>query len=439
VEGHLTTGVYRHPPGRLSRWGVVDVGLKCVHRCRFCYYSFLDGSDDQFAGMQRAEFLPTEHICKLAAGLAANGFIGFDVTGGEPTLHPGIVMLAAQAQAVGLAMRVITLGQYLMRPMKSAPGRGRLVDALLDAGVADFLLSTHAVDEGNFAAITGGSWAKLLAAMEHLDGLGVDYCTNTTVCEQNFRMLPQIAAEIARHRVYAANLIVMNAYYAWSHPGGRARSVQGHYSAVRPYLIGARDILEAAGIAVNVRYAPHCTMRGLERNLVGITGVRHDPHEWMNCIEHTPGPAGPAAPEAMARRLPLNDGEPHYPLRTALSYPGETRVGDHWIIGRRAGKVFPSKCHGCRAAPVCDGIDPNYLERRGDGELQPYGEFRGDLIDRERLAYAPAFVVKTAARADARAVVRQLLGLDDDQVGARADHLAIAPDKAVGEDVRVSV
>lgn len=391
-------GVHQHTPGRLSRWGVVDVGLKCVHSCRFCYYSFLDGSDDQFAGMRHAPWLSTDHIRALAKGLAEDGFLGADVTGGEPSLHPGIVALAVEARAAGLALRIITLGQYLTRRMKSSLGAGPLVDVLIDAGVADFLLSVHAVEEDRMQALTGGSWAKLVAGMERLDERGFDYCTNTTVCEDNFRELPAIAAEICRHRVYAANLIVMNAYYQWSRPDRPTRQVQGHYSDIYPYISEARDLLEAAGIAVNVRYAPLCTMRGLERNLVGITGVRHDPHEWMNCIDHTPADPAAVSAAAMARRLPLNDCEPHYPLQPLQS---------DGLVATRAGKAFPAICRDCRAISVCDGVDPRYLAERGDGELDPYDEFRGDLIDRARLAYLPAFVCKTAPFADARGAVRQ--------------------------------
>jgi len=394
----MTDGIYRHPPGRLSRWGVVDVGLKCMHSCQFCYYAGgIDDHADPFHGMRHAKFLPTEHLLELARSLKQNGFVGFDVTGGEPCLHPGIVELAAEAKRLGLAMRVITLGQYLNRPMKHSSPDRPLIEALLDAGVADFLLSVHAVEDADFRRITGESWSKLRDAMVSLDLSDFDYCTNTTVHEGNFRQLPEIADEIIRHRVYASNLIVMNAYYAWSKPGGGAGDVQGHYGQIRPYLIDARGRLEAAGIAVNIRYAPLCTVKGAERNLVGITGVRHDPHEWMNEIDHTsPGPA-----EEMGRKIGIRDFDTGTPL-IPVSEPG--------IVARRAGKVYPEKCHSCAAAFVCDGIDPRYLAERGDAELEPYTEFRGDLLDRERLAYLPAFICKTAPFADARGAVRAAFG-----------------------------
>jgi pyrroloquinoline quinone biosynthesis protein E len=352
--------------------------------------------------MRKAEFHSTDHIKRLAAGLKENGFIGFDVTGGEPCLHPGIVDLVGYARFLGLAPRIITLGQYLMRPMKSAPGYERQIDGLIGAGIVDLLLSVHAVDSESFAAITGENWEKLLATMHHLDALGFDYGTNTTVCEQNFRLLPEIAREIVRHGVYVANFIIMNAYYAWSQPDAPTERVQGHYGEIRPYLLEARDILEAEGIAVNVRYAPLCTMRGLERNLVGVVGVRHDPHEWMNAIDHMAKP-GSADPEAMAWRLPLRDFETHYPLE-----PSPAR-GEIFVTRADGGKVFPAKCRGCRAMPVCDGIDANYFAQRGAGELEPYADFRGDLIDRERLRYGAGHVIKTAQFADACGTVRGLL------------------------------
>lgn len=390
----MTEGIYRHPPGKLSRWGVIDVGLKCMHSCRFCYYAgAIDDDANPFHGMRHAPFLPTNHLIELARALKQNGFVGFDVTGGEPCLHPGIVELAREAKALGLAMRVITLGQYLTRPMKQSSPDRPLIEALIEAGVADFLLSVHAVTEDTFKAATGESWLKLARAMARLDIGGFDYCTNTTVHEGNFRQLTHIAEEIAQHRVYAANLIVMNAYYAWSKPGGRARDVQGHYGELHPHLIAARNRLEGAGIAVNIRYAPLCTVAGAEKNLVGIVGVRHDPHEWANQMDHmAPRPAA-----VMGRRLAITDHEPGAELVPA-SEPG--------IVARRSGKVYPEKCGSCAAIFVCDGIDARYLAERGDGELTPYQQFRGDLLDRERLRYLPAFICKTEPFADARGAVR---------------------------------
>ncbi len=85
------SGVLQHEPGRLSRWGVVDVGLKCVHSCSHCFYSFLNGEEDQFAGMRRAGWHSLENLLVLVDSLEEHDFLGFDITGGEPTAHAGLV------------------------------------------------------------------------------------------------------------------------------------------------------------------------------------------------------------------------------------------------------------------------------------------------------------------------------------------------------------
>jgi molybdenum cofactor biosynthesis enzyme MoaA len=391
------TGVYLHEPGRLSRWGVVDVGLKCVHSCRHCFYSYLDGSKDQFAGMRRAAWHALDNLLELVEGLAEHSFLGFDVTGGEPTAHPGIVDIVARAARCGIASRIITLGQFLTR-------RG-LLDRLLDAGLTDFRFSLHSTDAEVFKAMTGGELKRLVAAMDELQRRGFQYVTNTTITERNYTDLPAIAHWIAaRPEIYQTTWLFFMPYYQWAqeeHAGDHRVA----YSEIAPYLRDAVAIVEAAGIGATIRYAPQCTIRGMEKNHVGIVGVRHDPHEWMNAIDHTADPAmtTPATMRAMGEPLRLNRFATNYPL----SFLGRGEP----LVAMRAGgsKVFPAKCRDCRAIAVCDGIDLNYLEQRGDSELEPYSEFRGDLIDRARLRYRAAHVIKTAPGADARAVVRSLL------------------------------
>lgn len=390
-------GIYCHPPGRLSRWGVVDVGLKCVHSCKHCFYSYLDGSDDQFAGMRRAGWHSAENLFALVDLLAEHGFLGFDITGGEPTAHPGLVELIARATKNGTASRVITLGQFLTRRS--------LLERLLDAGLTDFRFSLHSTEPEMFNRMTGGDLALLVAAMDELQRRGFHYVTNTTITEQNYRYLPEIARWIAaRPEIYQTTWLFFMPYYQWS-TGAHAEDHRVAYTEIAEYLREAVAIVEAAGIAATIRYAPHCTIRGMERNHVGIVGVRHDPHEWMNAIDHRADPAAATAASmrAMGARLPLHDYETQYPL---AAYSAGTP-----LAAARAGgtKVFPAKCRDCRAMPVCDGVDGNYWAQRGDAELEPYADFRGDLIDRERLHYRAAHVIKTAPYADARGAVRALL------------------------------
>jgi len=396
--------MYRHPIGELSRGAVLDVGLKCTHSCRFCYYSYLDKSDDQFRGMRRAAFRSVEECKAILDGLKANGFLHFDYTGGEPSLHPHIVEITRYAhQELGLKGRMITLGQFLMKKMPNCRTE-RLVDDLLDAGLVNFLLSVHAVDEDLFKRATNESWERLRSAMNHLDARGFDYCSNTTVFEWNHRELPAIAREIVRHRVYLHNFILMNAYYEWN-SGGKAFGVQARYDAIRPYLTEAIQILHDHGVGVNIRYAPMCGVRGLERHLVGVVGVRYDAHEWMNEAGHFGG-----APAQCAARLAVPQGGVDAAFRKHAA--DETLPNGVRIVARRgsAMKAFPSQCGGCAAREVCDGVDPQYLAQHGADEFVPYeGPLWRFPVHEQRAAYPIPFMVKTTPDEPIRAAVAEAI------------------------------
>jgi MoaA/NifB/PqqE/SkfB family radical SAM enzyme len=389
-------GFHSHLPGTLTHGAVLDVGLKCTHSCRFCYYSYLDGSNDQFQGMRRANFRSTDECKKILLGLKQNGFKNFDYTGGEPSLHPSIVELTHYAhKELGLRGRMITLGQFLMRKLPSCQ-KGILIEELLEAGLTNFLFSLHAVEEDLFKRITNESWSRLREAMNYLDERNFQYTSNTTVFDWNYKHLPEIAAEVLRHKIYTHNFIIMNAYYEWNH-AGKAFGVQAKYSDIFPYLKEATDMLESNGVGVNYRYAPMCTVKGYEKNLVGGVGVRYDPYEWMNKAGHMGG-----SPEFCASVLDMHSSG----VDTDWIYR-ESGLGHEPFARRGNVKVFTSKCASCEARSACDGVDPNYLKLYGDDELKPYtNRALYGPVSEPRREYLPVFQVKMEQNADMKEAMR---------------------------------
>ncbi len=389
----MENSYYLHQPGTLTKGSVLDVGLKCTHSCRFCYYSFLDGSTEQFRGMRRAAFRSLDDCLEILRRLRRGGAVHVDITGGEPTLHPQLTeMIRYAATELGLATRVITLGQMLDRKLPWCKG-ATLLDDLLGAGITNFLFSLHAVNEDLFSKITGESFAKLRRAMQRIDELGTfDYTTNSTVFEWNLEHLPDIAREIIRHRVYLHNFIVMNAYYAWNEEE-RVFGIQPRFSDAYPYLKEAVRILESSGVAVNIRYAPLCVFPELQRHIVGVVGVRYDPYEWFNLGGHLGG-----SPELSATLVDVVEGgtDPEYELVRTLPWLTRNRLASgHRIFARRESKVLVEPCSRCPAIEACDGVDPKYVTQYGTGELRPLAEpsIQGRLLQSRR-AYSPAFLVK---------------------------------------------
>ncbi|MBZ0155682.1 MAG: radical SAM protein [Alphaproteobacteria bacterium] len=340
-----------HEIGRLSKSGVLDVGLKCPHSCEFCYYSYLDKTGNQFRGIRRAPFRPLKECKRALDFFVTQGFERLDITGGEPTYHPHIIDIVKYAEKEkNLRVRIITLGQLLDRKID---GTGRkLLNALIeDAEITDFLFSLHAVDPNLFYRITKGNFEKLEDVMDRLDAVGFDYCTNTVVYANNAWNIPDIAKYIVskKRRVRICNFITMNAYYAWS--TGKAFGIQARYKDIIDPIRKATTLLEDAGIAVNIRYGTYCAIKGLEKNFVGCVGVLFDPYEWRNTTQNPFDVIGTDEEDAFTlsrRKLPLNN------------------------------KAFPEKCKLCSVKEICDGVDVAYYAKYGDEEIQP---FNGPPID----------------------------------------------------------
>jgi pyruvate-formate lyase-activating enzyme len=294
--------------------------------------------------MRKAPFKTYEECQEVIDFLAANGIERIDITGGEPCYHPRIVDIVEYAEKVAnIRVRLITLGQLLHREVKE---RGKsLLDALVeDAEITDFLFSVHSVDGGLFRLITKGSFEHLDKAMARLDARGFSYCTNTMVYARNANEPERIARYIIsnKRKVRIVNFINMNLYYAWR---GSELGQLVNFSTTSSHVVKAVKMLEEQGIGANVRFGPMCQFRGLEKNYVGITSIGFDPYEWMN------------GTDAQFELEPF-DREAVY-----------KRARQKLMLNN---KVFSDKCKECTAKMICDGMDRNYLEQKGDSELKAY-------------------------------------------------------------------
>lgn len=389
-------GYYLHLPGHLSRRAVLDVGLTCPSACKHCFTREpereAEGKD--FERNNKAPWRDTAQLLRQVELMKENGFLAFDITGGEGTLHPGIVDIIAKATEVGLSSRIITLGQFLERK--------DLLQRLLAVGLCDMRFSYHAAEADLFKKMTGGSLAKIEEAMCYLDDRNFEFMSNTTITAHNFRTLPAIAKSLAWHRTYRCDFIFMMSHYSWAETADK--ELRARYSEVKPYLLEAVDILEESGRAVTIRYAPLCTIAGLERNYAGQVGVRHDPHEWTNLVEHS-GP-GDAARES--RIIPMN---PHEAPPGAWII-GETPQGPYLGRGSQQGvsKVFGKECQSCSALSVCDGVDKGYIDKHGETELTAYYfDQRGTVLDRDRLGYLAGHIAKLTPEGRPSVAVKRLL------------------------------
>ena len=382
-----------HTPGTLSRTGVLDVGLRCTHSCKFCYYSFMVEKKGQHGALRHAEFRHTKDCLRIIENMSSHGLINFDITGGEPTLHQGLPEMIRLAKQLDMTSRVITLGQHLLSTQ-----RPHLIDRLLEAGLTDILFSIHASTEEKFRAATGASLQRVIDAMTILDQYKFEYTANTVVYRENLHDLSRIAELAASHGVYHHNFIAFNAYYKWNSPT-EFQNMQASYYEISEHLSPAVKILQKAGVAVTLRFLPLCILPELSHLVVGVAGVHYDPHEWRNRAGNYDKP-----PEFCAEPLPVTRAGTRK-IHTVCRGPVCIDFGEYGNVNGVAKrgdlfKIYPETCSSCVAMKYCDGLDPKYLLLHGTDGLTPFREIDGHgVLTAARLQYNPAFILKKTANA----------------------------------------
>lgn len=157
----------------------IEVTWRCNWRCVHCY------QDDH-----SLERLSSETLLALLDDLAALGTLHLVVTGGEPLLRRDLFVLLEAARGRGMAVTLYSNGHRIDRATAARLG------GLVAAVEMTLLGGTAAVHD----ALSGvpGSFAKVLAACDHLRDHGVDVVIKTPLllpAASTWRTLERLLAE----------------------------------------------------------------------------------------------------------------------------------------------------------------------------------------------------------------------------------------------------
>lgn len=315
----------------LTRRGVLWLGLKCDVRCKFCYDENIMTADKAWVNCDKLKRTLWEFRHRFE-----NDFVDF--MGGEPTLHPQVLEIIRYSRDLGLLPTCVTHGLHL--------SDADTVRRFKDAGVHDFLISVHAVDD-TLDAIHGkpgqGHAERQLTALRHIRAAGIPLRFNVTMIKDNIDQLPDIARLCGEVGGSVINYLTYNPYFEW-----RTRQIipfQVRHSDIVPRLKEALNVCNEVGIEANVRYMPICLMAGYEQHVYTGFQLPYDVHEW------------------------------DYNSWYGCTY---RREGKEWYAEaakrqrERHSYVHPSSCDTCSLKMVCDGLHRQYYERWSDDELRPY-------------------------------------------------------------------
>lgn len=290
----------------------VKIGFNCNNMCAFCA---------QGGKRSRAGRKSLAEIKKTLARGRREGVTGAVFTGGEPTLHPGLLPAARAARAMG----------YDSVQVQSNGRRFAYYDYCLElkkAGVTEMGPSLHGSSPEIHEALTGapGSFRETVQGILNCRKLGMYILTNTVVTSLNYRDLPSLARLLVRLGVNQYQLAYVHLVgSAWEN----RKDIAPRKTDVMPYLRRALNVGIEAGTACYTEAIPFCLMKGYER-----------------CVAERVIPEGPVA-------------------------DADFYIESYGDYRRSEGKAKRRECRGCRWFSVCEGPWREYPEIYGWDEFRP--------------------------------------------------------------------
>ncbi|MDX9974184.1 MAG: radical SAM protein [FCB group bacterium] len=377
----------------LSKRGVMWLGQTCNLRCYFCYFL------NRVANAHHPEHpfmdLPkVKAMCKTMREFYGNTSI--DIQGGEPTIYPDILELIRYCNEIGLVPTLITNGLQLAKP--------GVLEEFRDAGIRDFLVSYHGIGEVHDEVVCKkGSYEKMDQAVRRMRELGVPFRFNCTLSKPVVPLLTEVAQKAIEYGALAVNYIAFNPFED-QETGIRTHEKVSQYSAIMEELTKAMDMLEAAGIEVNVRYMPICMAEPRHRkNFYNFQQLSYDHHEWdyqswlwtgMTTQRMQEGGLSPVFRlGTYARRFCCGDSKARLaayersPLWGRLRYGiqhlaalveqrlrGQETLYREEAINRARDDAkyrYHEACGRCAARQICDGFHGDYANLFGTDEARP--------------------------------------------------------------------
>jgi len=319
----------------LTRRGWLFLGVNggpCDRKCKHCYYAFQ--KDFIFYDVKTLKMFANKFRYYYGLEYA-------DLTGGEPTIYPGIEGVLEHMAMIGLKSTFITHGQNLTR---------KKVKSYESAGLGDYLISLHGLEKSHDSIVNQGGFKRVV---RNLDNLGRPVRFNTTIMNLNYKDLPGLAKFLSQREPSVYNMINFNPFHAWSLK--TEIDFQEKNSTMAPYIKEAIDILEEKGWEVNVRYMPLCIAKkyGFAKNQVGFYQVPYDKWEWDLAVTHN----------LRQEQIYKLGGRERAQLLIAHNLVAPRIHDPRMPAGRR--------CGICRFRLICDGPPPQYQRRYGVDELQP--------------------------------------------------------------------
>jgi sulfatase maturation enzyme AslB (radical SAM superfamily) len=288
----------------------VKIGFVCNNNCRFC----VQAHKKQFGSR-------TVEDIKKDLEMARCNCSAVVFTGGEPTIHPGILELVAYADHLGFRDIQIQTNARRFAYLD-------FCKKMIEAGANEFSPALHGDVKGlhDYLTRSPGSFDQTVQAIKNLKQLGMRVITNTVIVKPNYRYADRIAQLLV-------NLGVEQYQLAFVHPIGNAGkyydSIVPCVSLASPFIRKGLQVGLDAGVKVMAEAMPFCQMSGYEDC---VSELVIPPTEIRDVVDFDP---------------------------------------DYERTRKTQGKAKFRQCKECKYDLLCEGPWKEYPERKGCDEFVP--------------------------------------------------------------------
>lgn len=295
----------------------VDIGTICNFKCKFCYYD------------QRRFIKPLQEIKDTVVKLHELGMTSFDLSGGEPTVHPHFLDIIEFCKNYG---KVSCLSNGWRFSHKDFCRKA------YNSGLREVMLSYHGIEHEQITGVKD-SERRIIAAAKNLRELGIDLRFNCTVCKENYKSLREYCDKIIPLDPFEVNFIIENPWYKDFNLDARYFDIFECGKILDEVCV----MLKEKGILVNVRYIPFCAMQHKEF-IVNYYQHLYDIYDWNMLY--------------LKNNLDL---QPDEVFRTCVNE-----------VRRNRKHYSKNKCGKCKLNHICDGVkDLNTPRPETVGEGSP--------------------------------------------------------------------